>query len=93
MTETRTYHPLTADTFETVLAVGSRVETWDGVWGTVTAIADVDTHGHVLAKMVTFHAQHTTTYDKFGWPIDGGPMEITREVRKYGSDLRLVSTG
>lgn len=92
MTETRTYHPLTPDTFDTVLAVDSRIETWDGVWGTVTKIEDVDTHGHVFERLVTFHAQHTTTYDRHGWPVDGGPMDITRTVRRYSSDLRLVST-
>jgi hypothetical protein len=93
MTDTRTYHLLTPETFSTVLAIGSRVETWDGIWGTVTAIEDLDTWGHIVDKNVTIHADHTPSFDSVGWPTDGGPMDITRVVRKYSSDLRHISTG
>jgi hypothetical protein len=58
----------------------------------VTAIEDVDTHGHVLDKLVTFRAEHTTSFDSFGWPADGGPLDITRTIRKHSGDLRLIST-
>lgn len=88
----RRYSQLTPQAFEDVLAVGSRLETWDGIWGTVTEIRNVTTHGHILAKLVTFHAEHTPSFGPDGWPHDGGPMDITREIRKHSSDLRLVST-
>jgi hypothetical protein len=86
------YHKLTPETFDTVLAVGSRVETWDGVWGTVTAIQNGDTVGTtVFERVIRLHVDHTRVYDACGWPIDGGPSDLTRLIRKYSSDLRVVS--
>lgn len=82
---------LTHKTFDE-LASGDRVETWDGIFGTVTAVEFVPTVIHdgsttSFEAKVTIHAEHLPSFGAHGWPtsFEG---DITRTVRKHGSDLR-----
>lgn len=85
----------TPELFDTI-AVGDHVETWDGVWGTVTA---VDFHSQTIwdGSEVIFEATFTIasdnlrTYDSWGWPKSYSGT-IIRRVRKYYSDLRWAYT-
>lgn len=79
------------------LAVGDRVETWDGTRGTVTRVEfDVPTRCHdgslvAFGATIDIHSTHLRTFDSWGWPkyYEG---TVTRNVRKYSSDLRLHCT-
>ena len=73
------------------LAAGHRVQTWDGITGTVVDVEFIPTkiwNGELVnfEARVQIHSGHLPTFDSCGWPksFEG---TITRTVRKYGTDL------
>ncbi|QYN40980.1 hypothetical protein K1T35_47420 (plasmid) [Pseudonocardia sp. DSM 110487] len=85
----------TPDLFDAI-RVGDRIETWDGVWGSVE---DVEFHGRTVfdGSYVIFEAtlriasDNLRTFDKFGTPKSYSGV-ITRRIRKHSSDLRWAYT-
>ena len=74
------------------LAIGHRVEMWDGPLGTVTAAVFHPTVIHdgstvSFEATITLDCQNLRTFDSCGWP-KAYPGLIIRRVRKYSSDMR-----
>lgn len=85
----------TPELFDTI-TIGDRVEAWDGVWGTVTAI---EFHGRVVwnnervifSATIRIDSNNLRTFDRFGTPQSYSGV-ITREIQKYSGDLRWAYT-
>lgn len=74
------------------LAVGHRVELWDGPLGTVTSVEFHPTVIHDGSAVnfeatITLDCTHLRTFDAWGWPKTYAGT-VTRRVRKYSSDMR-----
>lgn len=80
----------TPELFDTI-AIGDKIETWDGVWGVVI---DVEFISHPIhdGSLVIFEADlyiestNLRTYDRFGTPKRYSDT-IRIRARKYSSDL------
>lgn len=78
------------------IAVGDRVETWDGIWGWVTGVEFHTVKNYLGDDIVrdatlTITSEHLPTFDSWGWPKSYAGT-ITRSVRKYSDDLRWAYT-
>jgi len=81
--------------FDTI-AVGDRVETWDGVWGTVVDLEFITSNvwdGTQVAfeALMKIESDNLRTFDRFGTPQSYSGT-IMRRVRKHSSDLRWAYT-
>lgn len=81
--------------FDTI-AVGDRVETWDGVWGTVVDLEFIrgtihDQSEVIFEALLKIESNNLRTFDRFGAPQSYSGT-IMRRVRKHSSDLRWVYT-
>jgi hypothetical protein len=81
--------------FDTI-APGDRVETWDGIWGTVEAVEPEtapDWQGRpiLIGITLTIRSDHLPTFDANGWPATRAGT-IRRTVSRYSRDLRYAYT-